>query len=119
MAPAEWIWKCNMAGQKAPESPKPNIAKRQQRPRSIALGYDPERDEAPRILASGQGWLSDKIIAVAREHDIPIRKDPFLVSALSALEIDETIPPELYKVVAEVLAYVYRISEKFREKYRP
>ena len=42
MGPAEWIWKCNMADQKAPESPKPNIAKRQQRPHSIALGYDPE-----------------------------------------------------------------------------
>ena len=90
----------------------------QQKPHSIALGYDPDQDDAPRVLASGQGWLSDKIIEIAKEHDIPIRKDALLVSALSTLEIDETIPPELYQVIAEILAYVYRVSEKFREKYR-
>lgn len=86
------------------------------RPTAVALGYDPDRDIAPRILAKGGGWLSEKIIELARANNIPIRKDPLLVGALAKLEVDETIPVELYQVVAEVLAYVYRIRGKYFEK---
>lgn len=80
------------------------------RPQAVALGYDAERDAAPRVLAAGQGVVAEQILAIAREHQIVIREDPLLVSALAALNVGEMIPPELYAVVAEVLAYVYRVK---------
>jgi flagellar biosynthesis protein len=84
----------------------------QERPRAIALGYDPEKDDAPRVLASGQGVLAENIIATARSHGIPVREDPVLAVALADVQIDQVIPPELYALVAEVLAYVYRIQKR-------
>jgi flagellar biosynthesis protein len=76
---------------------------------ATALGYDTEKDNAPRVLAKGNGLLAKKIIGLAIANDIPIRDDPVLAAALYNLDINETIPPEMYRVVAEVLAYVYRI----------
>ncbi len=84
------------------DSDRPHVA--------IALGYDPEKDQAPRVLASGRGVLAEQILAVARENGITIREDPVLAAALSSIEIDALIPPELYAVVAELLAYVYRLD---------
>ena len=80
------------------------------RTRAVALGYDAGRDEAPRLLASGEGLIADKIIALARDNGIPIREDPALAAALATVDLGAAIPPELYAVVAEVLAYVYRVS---------
>lgn len=82
------------------------------RPRAVALGYDAESDDAPRVLASGEGLIAEKIIALAKEHGVHLREDPALVAALATVDVDATIPPELYAVVAEVLAYVYRIKRK-------
>jgi flagellar biosynthesis protein len=62
------------------------------------------------VLATGQGRLAEQIIATARANGIPIRDDPVLAAALATLELDTVIPPELYAVVAEVLAYVYRVK---------
>jgi flagellar biosynthesis protein len=81
------------------------------RPRAVALGYDPEQDSAPRVLAAGQGVLAEQIIALARQNGIPIREDPILAAALASVDVDELIPPELYLVVAEVLAYIYRLRQ--------
>jgi len=81
-----------------------------ERPNAVALGYDPERDEAPRVLAAGQGLLAEKILALGKENGIPIREDPLLAAALASVAVDEVIPPELYALVAEVLAYVYRLQ---------
>jgi flagellar biosynthesis protein len=77
--------------------------------RATALGYDAENDIAPKVLASGKGVIAEQIIAVAKANGIPIREDPILVQALSQVEIDQVIPPELYEIVAEVLAFVYRL----------
>ncbi len=82
------------------------------RTRAVALGYDAEHDQAPRVLASGQGVIAEQIIAVAREKGIAVREDPILLAALSGLDVGELIPPELYAVVAEVLAYVYNVKER-------
>jgi len=79
---------------------------------ATALGYDPEKDPAPRVLASGEGEIARKIIEKAKEYGIPIREDPVLALALATININETIPVELYSVVAEVFAYIYRIQEK-------
>ncbi len=80
------------------------------RKQAVALGYDSEKDIAPRVLASGKGVFAEQIIALAQANDIAIREDPLLAAALANVEVDSLIPPELYAVVAEVLAYVYRVS---------
>lgn len=72
---------------------------------AIALEYDPN-DEAPRVIASGKGALAEKIIEKAKESDVPVHRDDKLAETLSRLDIGETIPPELYEVVAEILVFV-------------
>jgi flagellar biosynthesis protein len=75
--------------------------------KAAAIAYDMEKDRAPRVTAKGQGVLAEKIIAVAREHGVPIKDDPALVEVLCRLDLDEYIPVELYKAVAEILAFIY------------
>jgi flagellar biosynthesis protein len=82
------------------------------RKRAAALRYRPRTDSAPRVVAKGAGAVADKILSVAREHNIPLREDPQLIEVLSSLDLYEEIPPELYKAVAEVLVYVYSLSKK-------
>jgi flagellar biosynthesis protein len=77
--------------------------------RAAALGYDANIDSAPIVIATGKGAIAEQIIAIARANHIPIREDAVLVEALSRLEINQTIPAELYEIVAEVLAFVYRL----------
>lgn len=80
--------------------------------KAAALGYDEERDSAPRVIAGGRGAVAEEIIRLARELDIPIREDPDLVEILAALDVGKEIPEELYQVVAEILAFVYEMNEK-------
>lgn len=80
------------------------------RKRAVALRYQPPRDKAPVVAAKGQGALADKILALAREHLIPVREDRVLVQALALLNIDQQIPPEAYRAVAEILAFLYRLQ---------
>ncbi len=82
-------------------SPKPKTA--------VALSYDPDQD-APKVIASGRGYLAEKIIKKAKEADIPLHKDEKLANTLSKLEIGNVIPPELYEVVAEILVFVDRMD---------
>lgn len=81
---------------------------------AVALSYDIE-DEAPKVIASGRGYLAEKIIEKAKENDVPLHKDSGLAKTLSKLEIGECIPPQLYDVVAEILVFVDRV-DKIREK---
>ena len=85
------------------------------RRQAVALGYDPQKDGAPRVLASGKDELAERILALAREHDVPIEEDPLLAAALSQIELDTEIPPELYLVVAEVFAYLHQIRERIND----
>jgi flagellar biosynthesis protein len=80
--------------------------------KATALGYDAEKDEAPRVLASGKGVVAEQILAIAKANGIPIREDPLLAEALAKVDIGDVIPPELYALVAEVLAYIYRIQQR-------
>jgi flagellar biosynthesis protein len=82
------------------------------RPNAVALGYEPGKDTAPRVLARGYGAIAEQIIAVARASGVPIREDPALAAALATVDLGEAIPPELYAVVAAVLAYVYKVKQK-------
>ena len=72
---------------------------------AIALCYDPEED-APKVIASGKGYLAEKIIEKAKEVEVPVHRDDKLADTLSKLEIGDMIPPELYSVVAEILVFV-------------
>lgn len=72
---------------------------------AIALVYDPE-EEAPKVIASGKGYLAEKIIERAKEVEVPVHRDDKLADTLSKLEIGDMIPPELYSVVAEILVFV-------------
>jgi len=82
------------------------------RKKAAALRYVPEKDTAPRIVAKGTGYIAEKILAIAKEHNIPLRDDPQLVEVLSALDLYQEIPPDMYKAVAEVLAFVYKMTKK-------
>jgi len=88
------------------ETPKPPP-----RARAVALRYDTTRDDAPRVVAKGQGLIAERIMAIAREHDIHVHADPDLVQLLAALEIEDPVPEHLYRAVAEVLAFVYRLNQ--------
>lgn len=72
---------------------------------AVALAYEPG-DAAPKILATGKGEVAERIIQTAKENDVPFYKDNKLAETLSKLEIGDTIPPELYDVVAEILVFV-------------
>jgi flagellar biosynthesis protein len=91
------------------------MAKKDEKVRlAAALKYDPQEDTAPVMTAKGRGAIAEKIISIAKKNGIPIKEDPNLVQILSKLEIDEQIPPVLYKAVAEILAFVYSLNEKRR-----
>lgn len=83
---------------------------RRSRRRAAALSYDAQVDRAPRLVARGDGHLADRILALAREHGIPIHEDRTLVDLLARLDVDTEIPPELYRVVAEIIAFVFRVQ---------
>lgn len=76
---------------------------------AVALKYD-EGDVAPRVVAKGYGQLAESIIQHARQADLYVHEQPELVGLLMQLELDQAIPPELYQVIAELLAWVYQIE---------
>ncbi|MFO7708961.1 MAG: EscU/YscU/HrcU family type III secretion system export apparatus switch protein [Desulfobacterales bacterium] len=78
--------------------------------KAVALSYDRARDDAPRVTAAGQGNVAENIIAAARAHGVPLHEDAPLAEALADLNLDTTIPPELFRAVAEVLAFIYRLN---------
>jgi flagellar biosynthesis protein len=84
--------------------------------KAVALKYEPAKDGAPKVAAKGAGLVAERIIEVARREGIPIQEDPDLVGALIQLDLQEQIPPELYKVVAEILAFTYRLNRRMMKK---
>lgn len=87
-----------------------------QRKAAVSLQYDARRDKAPKVTAKGEGPIAERIIALAQEHDIPIKEDPDLVQILSQVDIDEEIPPAVYTIVAELLTFVYQLNEEYRQR---
>jgi len=87
--------------------------KRQRHRRAVALRYNQQDDRAPRVVAKGDRLLAERIIEIARENNVPLHEDPDLVAVLSKLDVQREIPEALYRAVAEVLAYVYRLNKRF------
>jgi flagellar biosynthesis protein len=83
---------------------------------AVALRYRSGEDPAPRVAASGHGAVADRILAVARENGIPMREDPDLVATLAALDLGTAVPPELYGVIAEILAWAYRTNADYARR---
>ena len=79
---------------------------------AVALHYD--KSGAPRVVAKGRGSIGEKIIELAKAHDIPIEENEVLAGALSHVELGDEIPADLYKAVAEVLIFVLRLSGRIR-----
>ena len=82
----------------------------------MALQYQPKLDNAPKVIAKGKGQVAEKIIEIAREHNIYIQNDPDLIEVLCQLDLNQEIPSGLYIVIAELLAFVYSLNsgEKLR-----
>lgn len=82
-----------------------NNSKKEKVKTAVALSYNPE-ERAPKIIASGKGHLAERIIEKAKESEVPLHQDDKLTASLSKIEVGDMIPPELYEVVAEILAFV-------------
>ncbi len=80
---------------------------------AVALQYRRATDKAPRITATGHGLVAERIIALAREHGVPLHADPDLVQALAQLDLQQEIPPSLYQIVAELLAFIYNLNNDY------
>ena len=89
------------------------------RKEAVALSYEPTTSDAPKVIAKGKGKIAENILEKAKEHDIPVQEDPSLLEILGQLNINESIPEELYRAVSEVFAYIYQIDrEHDRNKRR-
>lgn len=80
--------------------------------KAVALKYEPDQRTAPVVIAKGQGALADEILRRAQDAGVPVQEDASLVEVLSKLDLEQEIPPELYRLVAEVLSFVYRSDKR-------
>ena len=84
------------------------------RPLAVALRYERRETDAPRVTAKGSGELAQRILELARAHDVPVREDPDLLELLAACDLGAEIPQELYHAVAELLAFLHRLNGERR-----
>lgn len=91
---------------------------RKKRPIAIALAYDPEIDDAPKVVAHGKGEMAERMLDLAFKTGIRVREDADLVQILSAVDVDQAIPSEAFWAVAEILAYVYNANQQVSAEER-
>ncbi len=82
------------------------------RVKAVALKYNEKKDNAPKVIAKGEGESANNIIKIAKKEKIPIKKDSDLVQMLSHIELNKEIPPNLYKAVAELFSFLYKITKE-------
>ncbi len=87
--------------------------------KAVALLYDQEKSAAPQVVASGSGLVAQKILQTARDAGVFIQEDPDLVELLAKVPVGEEIPEELYRNVADILAFVYLVNEKYKVEKDP
>jgi flagellar biosynthesis protein len=78
---------------------------------AVALSYQ-QGEGAPRVVAKGRGHVAENIVSVAEQAGVPVEHNPGLAQVLSQLELEQAIPRELYKAVAEVIAFLIRNGRK-------
>lgn len=81
---------------------------------AAVIRYDSETDRAPVVVAQGRGAVADQIIAMAKQHDIPLQQDSSLIGTLIDMDLGDNIPPQMYSVIAEILLM---LEEMENEKY--
>lgn len=87
------------------------------KPIAVALEYD--GDNAPVVSAHGVGDIAEQIKQIAIEHGVPLQQDNELIEILAQLELGDEIPENLYRAVAEVIAFAYILSGKFPKNWKP
>lgn len=85
------------------------------RKEAIALSYNPSDSSGPTVVAKGKGKIAENILEQATLHDVPVHEDPNLVQLLGQLDLNESIPEELYQAVAEVFAFIYHLDRKHEQ----
>lgn len=93
-----------------PEPQRPAIQK------AVAVEYDRDNEDAPRVTASGSGNIAEQILQIAFERGIKVREDADLVEILSLVEVDSPIPLEAFAAVAEILAHVYAANATAKQR---
>ncbi|AOZ87296.1 hypothetical protein BK049_00545 [Bacillus xiamenensis] len=83
--------------------------------RAVALHYDEEKQKAPKVVATGSGYVADHIIEEAKKAGVPVQEDPNLVELMRHLTLDEEIPEALYDTVAEIFSFIYRLDQKMKK----
>ncbi|KJR43601.1 FlhB domain-containing protein [Candidatus Magnetoovum chiemensis] len=79
--------------------------------KAAALSYE-NKSDIPRLLAKGKGPIAEKILEIAKANGIAITEDKELVEILSALDLYQEIPQDLYRAVAEILSFIYELSKE-------
>ncbi len=80
--------------------------------KAAALKYDIEKQNAPKLIAKGEAQIAKNIIKIAQENNLPIKKDEDLIELLSKLDIDKEIPQSMYKAVAEIFSFIYKLTKQ-------
>ena len=80
--------------------------------KAVALRYDTKQENAPKVIAKGDGVSAKNIIKIAQENNIIVKKDEDLVELLSKIELDKEVPDVMYKAVAEVFSFIYKITKE-------
>lgn len=105
-----------MSGENGSETPKKQASDEDL---AVALSYTPNQDQAPHLVAKGQGWLARQIVEIAEANGIEVREDADLVEILSQVDVDSEIPLEAFALVAEILSYVYEKNKTWPEGVNP
>lgn len=85
---------------------------------AVALAYQ-TGEVAPKVVAKGRGLIAEEIIARAKEHGVAVHESKELVALLMQVDLDRDIPPALYRAVAELLAWLYRIESGLADEEAP
>ena len=88
-------------------------------PVAVALRWDEAARRAPAVVAKGRGEIAERILAVARAHDLPVEENADLLPLLAACDVGEEIPVELYRAVAELLAWLARLNASLASRCAP
>jgi len=80
--------------------------------KAVALKYDQDGASAPKVIAKGKGAIAEKILEKANEFEVPIFQNKALAESLLSLDVNEQIPPNLYKAVAEVFVWLMKSEQK-------
>ena len=86
--------------------------------KAVAIKYDVEKGRAPKIVASGKGLIAQEILKLAEDHSVPLYEDVTMANLLSKLDLDTEVPPALFSMVSEVLAFVYHLDKMSQKRLK-